>query len=233
MLVDILKLWLEAPTASSTTFTRPATTTTTWTPAPGYTLPAAPGTLAGCVQYRDYNNNNSVLTEWGLDATVMNSLGIDFNACSSIAGYYHVTVDDLVEWNPSLNATDCSLQPGYSYCVLPSWDYASDSLSPDTVSSYCANVDPTWIMEGTTPDCTCYTYYLGNDEGGCECDGFVDARGKLIPVADLLAMNPWIGGTGDCDAGLFANMADLYTYRAIYCIDAFYHNHIRIRFGDY
>lgn len=63
-------------------------------------LPTAPGTLSNCYAYQNYNASLA-------------------NECLYVASLYDVTTDQLLEWNPSLNSnmSECSLQPGYSYCA--------------------------------------------------------------------------------------------------------------------
>lgn len=43
-----------------------------------------------------------------------------FNDCGYVAGAYHVSLEELHIWNPSLAhyPEKCELQQGYSYCVL-------------------------------------------------------------------------------------------------------------------
>jgi hypothetical protein len=65
-------------------------------------LPTASGTIPGCYAYANYDNSTD---------------GV--NDCEDIAYDYAVTTDELVEWNPSLSS-NCSFQPGYSYCILQS-----------------------------------------------------------------------------------------------------------------
>ena len=93
-------------TVPPVTFTSINTDITTPTPVAGYNympsyLPTAPGTLSGCF---DYVNYNSSLT----------------NDCTDVAADYQITTAELLSRNPSLssNLSTCSLQPGYSYCVL-------------------------------------------------------------------------------------------------------------------
>jgi hypothetical protein len=67
-------------------------------------LPAAAGTISGCVVYRNYDNTNGN------------------NACSDVAIVYGITFNQLLSWNPSLSSTasTCQLQSGFSYCVQQS-----------------------------------------------------------------------------------------------------------------
>ena len=92
-------------TVPPVTFTSINTAITTPTPQAGFIynptyLHEAPGTLSGCYAYQDYNASLE-------------------NDCSFIAFLFDVTIDQLLEWNPSLssNLSICSLQPSYSYCV--------------------------------------------------------------------------------------------------------------------
>lgn len=96
-------------TVTSATFSSVDTSIPTTTSDPGYIytptyLPTAPGTLTDCADYRDYGNSTFA------------------NSCRYLAFAYHVTTDQLMEWNPSLstNVSTCALQPGYSYCVVQS-----------------------------------------------------------------------------------------------------------------
>lgn len=96
-------------TVTSATFPSVDTSIPTTTSDPGYIytptyLPTAPGTLTDCAEYRDFDNTTFS------------------NSCIYIAFAFHVTTDQLMEWNPSLptNVSACALQPGYSYCVVRS-----------------------------------------------------------------------------------------------------------------
>ncbi|KAB8220120.1 hypothetical protein BDV33DRAFT_231217 [Aspergillus novoparasiticus] len=154
--------------APTTSFTRPASTTETWTPGPTYTLPHAPGTLQDCAVYRDaIDANNNPTKEWGLSTDFLDKLGINYTACSFYSHPYSVTVDDFVQWNPSLDVSDCVVHKGYSYCVLISYNHTS-SDPPDhvPVETKCDTVDEAWIMKGTAPDCNCYYVIRGKEAEG-------------------------------------------------------------------
>lgn len=105
-------------TVPATSFARPTTTTTSITIGPPTLLPAAPGTRTDCVKSRDYYNLTS------FDVLGQSYLANDFfpNDCSYMARMYAVTVNQLMAWNPSLNTGNCTFQPGYSYCVIHSYD---------------------------------------------------------------------------------------------------------------
>lgn len=113
-------------TVPSTSFTRPATTTTSYTVGASTVLPVAPGSVTGCAVSRDYYNS-STLDVFGRSYGVSD---VDFNDCSNVAGTYGVTVEQLVTWNPSLDASACELKAGYSYCVILSYDGMSISCRP-------------------------------------------------------------------------------------------------------
>ncbi|KAJ5634396.1 hypothetical protein N7528_002238 [Penicillium herquei] len=80
--------------------------------------PTAPNTLADCVSYRNYSDPTNLFFD------VPDKIIKTLNSCKYIANSNRVTMDQLMEWNPSLsgNVTTCALQPGYSYCVLKSED---------------------------------------------------------------------------------------------------------------
>ncbi len=92
----------------STTFTRPPPPTET--PEPVYSLPPlnpqAPGTIQGCAYYDN-----------GYSASIAAQLP-GANTCARRANAVGVTVDQLIEWNPSLDSADCLLLPDYSYCLI-------------------------------------------------------------------------------------------------------------------
>ena len=106
---------------AATIFTRPATATG-FVPSPVQTAalqPKAPGTINDCYVYENAFDAASKLKN--LSAA---------NSCSNWARFASVTVEQLVEWNPSLSASNCVLQAGKSYCVqkwqtprktLPAW----------------------------------------------------------------------------------------------------------------
>ncbi|GMF89511.1 unnamed protein product [Aspergillus oryzae] len=112
--------------APTTSFTRPASTTETWTPGPTYILPHAPGTLQDCAVYRDaIDANNNPTKEWGLDdmpvetkcdtvdeAWIMKCTASDCNCYYVIRGKEAEGSDlseaKLVELNPWIGTGDCS-----------------------------------------------------------------------------------------------------------------------------
>ncbi|KAG6168259.1 hypothetical protein E4U51_002407 [Claviceps purpurea] len=179
-------------TAPATTFTRPASTTD-FVPSPIETpalLPRAPGTIDGCFEYENAFDATSKLKDL--------SVG---NACSNWARFANVTVEELVEWNPSLSATgNCVLQAGQSYCIRK-WE------SPPTVVlpyDYCVSVNRTRIPASPMQPsgCGCYTNFRIQDKANFNCSMVPQLFG--ITVAELTRLNPWIGS--DCDTGIWSQM---------------------------
>ena len=108
---------------TTTIFTKPTTTATTYTPGPTYSQAFAPGTDTDCDVYLDgVDSTNNPLQNSGISTSDWDSLGYNFNNCSVYESLYEVNVTQLVSWNPSLTTSNCTLQMGYSYCVLKSWD---------------------------------------------------------------------------------------------------------------
>jgi hypothetical protein len=93
---------------AATTFTRP-TTATIFVPSPVVTAslnPTASGTTSNCFLYENAFDATSRLTD--LAAA---------NSCDNWAQYTDATVQELIEWNPSLRLANCMLQSGNSYCI--------------------------------------------------------------------------------------------------------------------
>lgn len=90
-------------TTAATTFTRPVTITD-FVPSPVQTAtlqPKASGTVSDCYVYEN-----------AFDATSkLKNLSVA-NSCSSWAHFANVTIEQLLEWNPSLSANNCVLQAG-------------------------------------------------------------------------------------------------------------------------
>lgn len=97
----------------------------------------APGTDSGCKTYRNFDSQKGV------------------NSCSDIASLFLISVNDLLEWNPSLDRdiASCALESGNSYCVSK-----SDGMPPPD-GEHCLEVDST--VDGTVATCNCYTIVKG------------------------------------------------------------------------
>lgn len=106
-------------TTAATTFTRPVTTTD-FVPSPVQTpalQPTASGTTSDCFAYENAFDATSRVKD--LSAA---------NSCSAWANFANVTVEQLVQWNPSLSASNCVFQAGNSYCVQK-WETPRKTLS--------------------------------------------------------------------------------------------------------
>ncbi|KAG5951736.1 hypothetical protein E4U53_002385 [Claviceps sorghi] len=179
-------------TAAATTFTRPQTPTA-FVPSPVQTaplLPTAAGTISNCFLYENAFDAASTLKD--LSAA---------NTCSSWASFADVTVEQLVEWNPSLSATNCVLQAGKSYCMRK-WETPPNSTAPP--HDYCVAANRTRIPASSVapPGCGCYTNFRIQDKANFNCSMVPQLFG--ITVAELTRLNPWIGS--DCDGGIWSRL---------------------------
>lgn len=66
--------------------------------------PLAPGTAKDCTEYtRGLRGNSEDVVE--------------INSCEWMAHHYKVTIEELLEWNPSLSREFCFFSNGNKYCV--------------------------------------------------------------------------------------------------------------------
>jgi hypothetical protein len=95
---------------ASTGFTRPPlASTTSPVSIPMPTLhPKAKGTIEGCFYYEN---------AWDASFIKANPLFAGSNNCTVWASAGDVTVQQLLEWNPSLSADKCEFKSGSSYCI--------------------------------------------------------------------------------------------------------------------
>ncbi|PYH97517.1 hypothetical protein BO71DRAFT_126264 [Aspergillus ellipticus CBS 707.79] len=107
----------EYPTPTVTyTFTRPPPSGS-FTPSPVTTqaqYPTAPGTIEKCVVYQnafDVNFSEGAETRQWHAGGERGPRGNTLNSCQKWSDS-EVTVSDLITWNPSLNATSCTLKSG-------------------------------------------------------------------------------------------------------------------------
>ena len=111
---------LTSNTYTTTTFTAPPKL-----PLPSATstslLPHASGTVANCFVYKNYRDIPAIVdqSQSGNLALFTNFI----NTCDYIRSTWAVALEDLITWNPSLNAVNCTMQPGFSYCVLQDENY--------------------------------------------------------------------------------------------------------------
>lgn len=123
-------------------------------------LPKASDTISTCDTYMNYNDSTGSRSD-----------------CSYNAFANQLTINQLLEWNPSLssNLSTCNLQSGYSYCVELTNATSKARLHPfskrilialaSTSSNDCLSVNSTTIESGTTSTCQCFMVVHGYDNG--------------------------------------------------------------------
>ncbi|KAJ5933798.1 hypothetical protein N7454_006127 [Penicillium verhagenii] len=166
---------------------------------PGYIYiptyyPIAPDTLANCTMYRNYTDTTNII--FNVTDKIMTTL----NSCLYLSRAYEVTMDQLKEWNPILsgNASTCTLQPGYSYCMLES---ENSKIPDESAGSFCLSINAT--EPSTVSNCNCFTQVFGYMKNGDYTCSHIKDDFELT-VADLVAWNPWLAG--DCDTNLYRNI---------------------------
>lgn len=83
---------------------------------PIVTLPAAPGTVSGCVDYIEWIEVPDLAEQAA--ATDVSVLTDFLNDCNYAISAYGVDLSDFVSWNPILaSVSPCTLQANYSYCA--------------------------------------------------------------------------------------------------------------------
>lgn len=71
--------------------------------------------MEDCAKYRNYYDILGVVDQsQSTDAGAYNGF---VNTCQYLIGTYGITQDELLTWNPSLSAGNCTMQLGSSYCV--------------------------------------------------------------------------------------------------------------------
>ncbi|PGH35458.1 hypothetical protein GX50_01673 [[Emmonsia] crescens] len=153
--------------------------------------PTAPGTIKDCLVYEDAFNEHA---GFGNDLETM-------NRCQNWAWVADVTVDDLIEWNPSLSRESCFLQVEYSYCIRL-WERRPVYAGPQ---DHCMKpntklIPPTSLQPS---DCDCYVQLRAADKAIFKCSMFSDLFD--VDVATVASLNPWIGL--DCDTGLWSELS--------------------------
>ncbi|KAK3679998.1 hypothetical protein LTR78_000375 [Recurvomyces mirabilis] len=173
-------------TVAPNTFSSVNTAIPTSTPAPaGFDweptfLPHAAGTREDCAWYANYSS-----------AVPM--------SCQDIADEYAISIEQLLDWNPSLNSdpSNCSLQPGYSYCVV------SSDAAVDTSRNDCTPINATKIVTGTAQNCNCFIRLSGTYAQSYGC-AQIESEYSLTD-SSLIDWNTWLSSS-DCDTGLYANL---------------------------
>ncbi|KAK0669897.1 hypothetical protein QBC41DRAFT_302021 [Cercophora samala] len=181
-------------TTAPTSFTRPTPQpTTSAVPIPIPTLhPKAPGTENGCFLYRN---------AWASSFISSNPLFAGANNCTAWASAGDVTVEQLLEWNPSLSAAKCEFKPGLSYCVRK-WE--TEPPQPKLPHDYCLPADRSRIPDTTVQpkDCSCYFGLRTQDKSFFNCNQF--PTDFNIPLSTLFTLNPWLGTTpATCNQNLW------------------------------
>lgn len=97
----------------STSFTRPPTSTIPVIIPTDTLRPHAPDTLDSCATYSNAVNLPAFEEAFGYWPWFDDS-----NRCEYFAAQYHVSIDNLREWNPSLSDEECMFELDYSYCVV-------------------------------------------------------------------------------------------------------------------
>ncbi|KLJ12564.1 hypothetical protein EMPG_12392 [Blastomyces silverae] len=180
---------VEAPSA---TFTHPPAES--FVPSPIEFSPpkaTAPGTLKDCLIYEDAFSEHA---GFGDDLKTM-------NWCKNWAWVAGVTVDDLLEWNPSLSREDCSFQVEYSYCIRL-WEQRPIYTGPqDHCMAPNTNLIPPTSIQPS--ECECYVQFRAADKAIFKCSMFSELFG--VDVATVTSLNPWIGP--NCDTGLWSELS--------------------------
>lgn len=113
------------PTDSGVPISRPTTPV----------LPHASGTIDNCFVYRNYREVPPMMDQLQSSEVAYS----DFvNSCGYLTILWETTIDDLVRWNPSLNKDNCTMQAGFSYCVLESEEYRRPGKSRNLCYFLCS-----------------------------------------------------------------------------------------------
>ncbi|KAH7322710.1 hypothetical protein B0I35DRAFT_509996 [Stachybotrys elegans] len=147
-------------------------------------LPRAEGTRKDCLIYVN-----------GTDLQYDTSWGFGLSACAEIAAPWDVTLEELHNWNPSLNVTapDCKFSEDFSYCMAAYRKYntyvPTTEPVPDPTSSPVESApQPTTtsnefpIRDGAADNCKKYFPV----PSGMTCQETLDANG--LTIAQFYAM---------------------------------------------
>ncbi|RSL86748.1 hypothetical protein CDV31_016358 [Fusarium ambrosium] len=155
-------------------------------------LPRANGTRKDCYIFMD-----------GTDLQVDMSWGFSFSACVEVVNVWGISLDELQNWNPSLDTAspDCAFGEEYSYCMAAYKrvdTYTGEPDEPETAitsevasSTTSKSAEPTStelpIRDGAAEGCK--TYYAVIPP--MTCQDVLDAN--KITIAQFYAMNPSVG----------------------------------------
>ncbi|EFX06453.1 peptidoglycan-binding protein [Grosmannia clavigera kw1407] len=164
--------------------------------------PTAPGTIEGCYYY--WNTFVPGLF-------VQDDDDIDINSCLAWTWGAEVLLSDLLAWNPSLNASNCFMEQGYSYCVQKDEFPANITTANITYPyDYCFAPNISLIdSRSVQPDeCDCYIQVREEDKGYFNCSMFPTLFN--ITVNDVVALNPQLTSNVACDSNLWNGLVGGY-----------------------
>ncbi|OGM41739.1 LysM domain protein [Aspergillus bombycis] len=127
------------------------------------------------------------------------------DTCAALERYYGITTAQLVSWNPSLTATDCTLNEEWSYCVeaptVPTTTEKTTTTTetPATTTSTSTGagattttaVGPSPTQTGLISSCNAF-YYVQKDDS---CWGIANSYGNFT-VEQFYSWNPAV--KADC-----------------------------------
>ncbi|KZM20294.1 hypothetical protein ST47_g8447 [Ascochyta rabiei] len=181
-----------------------------FTLATGARFPLAPGTVPSCNQYRNHFTKAvpAIANQEVIDIKA-SPIYQPQNDCCWIAQKHGSTLENLLQWNPSLNSEDCELQPGYGYCVSKTKGSESriaarhGTCLPNDALKY------TEIMAGTDPNCDCFAMVISEerrDDDRLTCSRLVETAN--LPIENIIKYNSWIS-KADCDGSLCGSEFDI------------------------
>ncbi|KAI1290485.1 hypothetical protein F5Y03DRAFT_401258 [Xylaria venustula] len=159
---SVASAWLSAPKA---TYLPPVLNITD-------NAPLASGTRSDCWSFM-----NGEMLQLPINGTVYQS------TCQFVASTYDITLDQLRNWNPSLNtnSTTCAFQTGVRYCLLPYKPTTTTSTTP-TQTAFGDMIRP-----GTWTNCTAYF----DVDFSWTCQRVLDNFG--LTIAQFSTWNPEVG----------------------------------------
>ncbi|KAL4880689.1 hypothetical protein BJY04DRAFT_69909 [Aspergillus karnatakaensis] len=147
--------------------------------------PHAPGSPDDCLFFDD-------------PFIAVDDLGIDMAACETWAEDAGVDLWTFVQWNPSLDYDNCTMDLGYSYCTA-----RPPPVRGNYPFDFCFATNKTLIPETSLqpPDCDCYIQFRKEDRHFFDCTTFeslFESNTSAVAV-----MNPWISTGSDCEESVF------------------------------
>ncbi|KAF9736405.1 LysM domain-containing protein [Paraphaeosphaeria minitans] len=129
-------------TLTSNTFATTTSSAQVKLPLPSRTatslLPHASGTTENCFAYKNYREIPAIVDQsQGTDLALYTSF---INSCDYTRSTWSVTLEDLVAWNPSLDKNNCTMKPGFSYCVLKDENYKPSKQHALKPPPHCCSI---------------------------------------------------------------------------------------------